>query len=48
MLDPHVLHCDDPAVRCCVGTRLPAYFALRYPVWGTFLTRTLQTAQDNR
>lgn len=39
MVDPHVLRYDDPAVRFCVGTRLYVHFALRYPVWGAFLTR---------
>lgn len=39
MVDPHVLRYDDPAARFCVGTRLYVHFALRYPVWGTFLTR---------
>lgn len=39
MVDPQVLRYDDPAVRFCVGTRLYAHFALRYPVWGAFLTR---------
>lgn len=39
MVDPQVLRYDDPAVRFCVGTRLYVHFALRYPVWGTFLTR---------
>ncbi|NYE61601.1 AcrR family transcriptional regulator [Duganella sp. 1224] len=39
MVDPHVLRYDDPAQRFCVGTRLYVHFALRYPVWGTFLTR---------
>jgi AcrR family transcriptional regulator len=39
MVDPHVLRYDDPAQRFCVGTRLYVHFALRYPVWGAFLTR---------
>jgi AcrR family transcriptional regulator len=39
VVDPQVLRYDDPVVRFCVGTRLYVYFALRYPVWGTFLTR---------
>nr|WP_315253519.1 TetR/AcrR family transcriptional regulator [uncultured Duganella sp.] len=39
MVDPQVLRYDDPAVRFCVGTRLYVHFALRYPVWGAFLTR---------
>lgn len=39
MVDPLVLRYDDPAVRFCVGTRLYVHFALRYPVWGAFLTR---------
>jgi AcrR family transcriptional regulator len=39
MVDPHVLLYADPAQRFCVGTRLYVHFALRYPVWGTFLTR---------
>jgi AcrR family transcriptional regulator len=39
MVDPHVLRYDDPAERFCIGTRLYVHFALRYPVWGAFLTR---------
>ncbi|TFW13670.1 TetR/AcrR family transcriptional regulator [Duganella callida] len=39
MVDPHVLRYDDPAARFCIGTRLYVHFALRYPVWGAFLTR---------
>jgi AcrR family transcriptional regulator len=39
MIDPQVLRYDDPAARFCVGTRLYVHFALRYPVWGAFLTR---------
>ncbi len=39
MVDPHVLGYADPAQRFCVGTRLYVHFALRYPVFGTFLTR---------
>jgi AcrR family transcriptional regulator len=39
MVDPHVLRYDDPVTRFCIGTRLYAHFALRYPVWGAFLTR---------
>lgn len=39
MVDPQVLRYADPAVRFCVGARLYVHFALRYPLWGTFLTR---------
>jgi hypothetical protein len=39
MVDPLVLGYADPAARFCVGTRLYVHFALRYPVWGAFLTR---------
>jgi len=39
MVDPQVLKVDDPARRICIGTRLYVHFAMRYPVWGAFLTR---------
>lgn len=39
MVDPQVLKYDDPARRICMGTRLYVHFAMRYPVWGAFLTR---------
>lgn len=38
-IDPIVQKYDDPAVRIAVGTRLYVRMALRYPIWGEFLTR---------
>lgn len=38
-VDPIVRKYDDPAVRIAVGTRLYVRMALRYPIWGEFLTR---------
>lgn len=39
MVHPQVLKYDDPARRICMGTRLYVHVAMRYPVWGAFLTR---------
>lgn len=39
VIDPEVLKFDDPATRICMGTRLYIHMALRYPIWGEFLTR---------
>lgn len=38
-IDPMVTRHDDAAVRLGVGTRLYVRTALRYPLWGQFLTR---------
>jgi AcrR family transcriptional regulator len=38
-VDPIVRSFDDPAVRLSVGPRLYVQMALRYPIWGEFLTR---------
>lgn len=39
IVDPLVLHHDDPIVRFSTGTRLYMRMALRYPLWGTFITQ---------
>jgi AcrR family transcriptional regulator len=39
VVDPQVQHFDDPAIRVSIGTRLYVRMALRYPIWGQFLTR---------
>ncbi|MEJ8814406.1 TetR/AcrR family transcriptional regulator [Variovorax ureilyticus] len=39
IVDPLVLHLDDPVERFACGTRLYMQMALRYPVWGSFITR---------
>lgn len=38
VLDPLVLQFDDPVMRFSVGTRLYMNTALRYPIWGRFIT----------
>jgi len=39
IVDPIVLTQSDPVERFCTGTRLYMHMALRYPVWGGFITR---------
>ena len=39
IVDPLVLHLDDPVERFSAGTRLYMQMALRYPVWGSFITQ---------
>lgn len=39
VVDPKVLELDDPVQRFATGTRLYMHMALRYPLWGAFITR---------
>ena len=39
VIDPLVRAIDDPAQRVVVGSRLYMRMALRYPLWGAFITR---------
>ncbi len=39
LVDPLLQPLDDPAVRIATGTRLYVGIALRYTIWGHFLTR---------
>ncbi|MFT3720687.1 TetR/AcrR family transcriptional regulator [Pseudorhodoferax sp.] len=39
IVDPLVLHLDDPVERFATGTRLYMQMALRYPLWGRFITQ---------
>lgn len=39
IVDPLVLHLDDPVERFSAGTRLYMQMAMRYPVWGSFITQ---------
>ncbi len=39
IVDPIVLALDDPMQRFATGTRLYMQMALRYPLWGSFITR---------
>jgi AcrR family transcriptional regulator len=39
IVDPIVLQFDDPVQRFATGTRLYMQMALRYPLWGSFITR---------
>jgi AcrR family transcriptional regulator len=39
VVDPAVLQLDDPVQRFATGTRLYMQMALRYPMWGRFITR---------
>jgi AcrR family transcriptional regulator len=39
IVDPLVLRLDDPVQRFSTGTRLYMQMALRYPLWGGFITR---------
>ncbi len=39
IVDPVVLDADDPVLRFATGTRLYMRMALRYPLWGRFITR---------
>ena len=39
IVDPLVLHHDDPVARFATGTRLYMRMAVRYPLWGTFITQ---------
>ena len=39
IVDPIVLGLDDPVQRFATGTRLYMQMALRYPLWGSFITR---------
>jgi AcrR family transcriptional regulator len=39
IVDPLVLQHDDPIERFAVGTRLYMQMALRYPLWGSFISR---------
>ena len=38
-VDPFVLALEDPVERFSTGTRLYMQMALRYPLWGSFITR---------
>ncbi|WP_372659549.1 TetR/AcrR family transcriptional regulator [Hydrogenophaga sp.] len=38
-IDPLVVQLDDPVQRFSTGTRLYMQMALRYPLWGSFITR---------
>ena len=38
-LDPLVVQLDDPVQRFATGTRLYMQMAVRYPLWGSFITR---------
>lgn len=39
IVDPLVLHLHDPVERFAAGTRLYMQMALRYPLWGSFITQ---------
>ena len=39
IVDPLVLQMDDPIQRFSAGTRRYLQMALRYPLWGSFITR---------
>ena len=39
VIDPVVRQFDDPAMRMAVGCRLYMHMAIRYPLWGAFITR---------
>ncbi|HVR48389.1 MAG TPA: TetR/AcrR family transcriptional regulator [Pseudorhodoferax sp.] len=39
IVDPLVLHLDDPVERFAAGTRLYMQMAMRYPLWGSFMTQ---------
>lgn len=39
VIDPLVREIEDPAQRVVVGSRLYMHMALRYPLWGAFITR---------
>lgn len=39
IVDPLVLHFDDPIQRFAAGSRLYMQMALRYPLWGSFITQ---------
>ncbi len=39
IVDPLVLHYDDPIQRFAAGSRLYMQMALRYPLWGSFITQ---------
>ncbi len=39
IVDPLVLRLEDPVQRFATGTRLYMQMALRYPLWGSFITR---------
>ncbi|QWC91284.1 TetR/AcrR family transcriptional regulator [Cupriavidus metallidurans] len=39
VIDPVVRQSDDPAMRMAVGCRLYMHMAIRYPLWGAFITR---------
>ena len=39
IVDPLVLRHDDPIERFAIGTRLYMQMAVRYPLWGAFITR---------
>jgi hypothetical protein len=39
IVDPLVLHHDDPVARFATGTRLYMRMAVRYPLWGAFITQ---------
>jgi AcrR family transcriptional regulator len=39
VVDPVVLTFEDPVERFCAGTRLYMQMAMRYPLWGSFITR---------
>jgi AcrR family transcriptional regulator len=38
-VDPFVLALEDPVERFATGTRMYMQMALRYPLWGSFITR---------
>ncbi|MEJ8825136.1 TetR/AcrR family transcriptional regulator [Variovorax humicola] len=39
VVDPIVLQLDDPIARVAAGTRMYMQMAMRYPLWGSFITR---------
>ncbi|MEJ8853257.1 TetR/AcrR family transcriptional regulator [Variovorax robiniae] len=39
IVDPIVLELDDPVARVAAGTRMYMQMAMRYPLWGGFITR---------
>ena len=39
VIDPMIVTIDDPALRVAIGARLYMRMGLRYPLWGTFISR---------
>lgn len=39
VVNDYILTCNDPLERLAAGTRLFMQMALRFPIWGTFLSR---------